>query len=91
MLNRNISAATGVKASTVPASRAGPGPLTRRTDAYSTATASTPITAWGASTVQELNPNNRTESPITHSAAGVLSTVIALAASLEPKNRAVQL
>ena len=38
-----------------------------------------------------LNPNSRTEIPITHRAAGVLSTVMALAASLDPNSSAVQL
>jgi hypothetical protein len=32
----------------------------------------------------------RTDSPDTHSAAGVLSTVIALAGSLDPNSQAVQ-
>ena len=38
-----------------------------------------------------LTPNTRADRLITHSAAGVLSTVIAFAASLEPKNSAFQL
>jgi hypothetical protein len=33
----------------------------------------------------------RTDRPVTHSAAGVLSTVMAFAASDEPKNQASQL
>jgi hypothetical protein len=37
-----------------------------------------------------LTPNTRAERPVTHSAAGVLSTVIALAASLDPNSHAVQ-
>ncbi len=36
-------------------------------------------------------PKSRTDRPITHKAAGVLSTVIALPASNEPKNNAFQL
>ena len=39
--------------------------------------------------LQGLKPNSRAERSITHSAAGVLSTVIALAASLEPNSIAV--
>ena len=39
----------------------------------------------------EESPNRRTARPSTHSAAGVLSTVIQLAASDEPKNQAFQL
>jgi hypothetical protein len=38
-----------------------------------------------------LTPKIRAESPVTHSAAGVLSTVITFAASLDPKNQAFQL
>ena len=41
--------------------------------------------------LQLLNPKIRTESPVTHRAAGVLSTVMKFAASDEPKNHAVQL
>ena len=40
--------------------------------------------------LQELSPKSRTDRPITHSDAGGLSTVMALAASEEPKNQAVQ-
>ena len=41
--------------------------------------------------LQLLNPKIRTESAMTQSAAGVLSTVMKLAASEEPKNHAFQL
>jgi hypothetical protein len=41
--------------------------------------------------LHELSPNRRTDRSISHSAAGVLSTVIALPASNEPKNIAFQL
>lgn len=37
-----------------------------------------------------LSPNSRTDRPISHSEAGGLSTVIALAESREPKNHAFQ-
>lgn len=47
--------------------------------------------ACGASTLHGFTPNNRTERSVTHSAAGGLSTVIEFAASLDPKNIAVQL
>ncbi len=90
LLNRNISTATGVSASTAPASSPAAVPAVRRTVAYSSATVATPISAWGTRTLQLLNPNSRTERPVTHSAAGVLSTVIAFPASDEPKNQAVQ-
>jgi hypothetical protein len=39
----------------------------------------------------EFTPNSRADRPITHSAAGVLSTVMKLLASEEPKNHAFQL
>jgi hypothetical protein len=41
--------------------------------------------------LQELSPKMRTDRPVTQRAAGVLSTVIELAASDEPKNQAFQL
>ena len=40
--------------------------------------------------LQELSPNSRTDRSITHSAPGVLSTVMALPESLAPNNIAVQ-
>ena len=89
-MNRNISAATGVSASTAPAIRPAAGPLVRRTVAYSSATAATPISASGSSIVNALNPNSLPNKPITHSAAGGLSTVIALPASSEPNSHAFQ-
>ncbi len=91
LLNRNISTATGVSASAAPASSPAAGPAVRRTAAYSSATVATPISACGTRMLQLDSPNSRTERPVTHSAAGVLSTVIAFAASDEPKNQAVQL
>ena len=90
LLNRNINAATGVSASAEPASRPAAGPLVRRTAAYSSATAATPISACGTSMLQELNPNSRPDRPITHIAAGGLSTVIVLPASSEPNSSAFQ-
>ena len=41
--------------------------------------------------LQLFTPNSRADSAITHSDAGVLSTVIEFAASDEPKNNAFQL
>ena len=90
LLNRNINAATGVSASAAPAIRPAAGPLVRRTAAYSSATAPTPINACGSSIVNALNPNSRPDNAITHSAAGGLSTVMALPASSEPNSQAVQ-
>ncbi len=84
LLNRNISVATGVSASTAPASRPAAGPYQRRTVAYSTPTEATPSSACGTRIDQPLRPKMRTESAISHSEAGVLSTVIELAASEEP-------
>ena len=51
----------------------------------------TPISAWGASRLQELTPNRRADSPMTQRAAGGLSTVMKLDASEEPKKKAFQL
>ena len=91
MLNRKINAATGVSREHRAGQQCRAGPATRRTAAYSNATAATPSSACGTSTLHGLSPNSRTEMSITHSAAGVLSTVIALAASLDPNSIAVQL
>ena len=91
LLNRKIRTATGVRASAAPAISPAPGPATRLTAAYSSPTDATPMSACGTRTLQLLSPKIRTESPVTHSAAGVLSTVIAFAASDEPKNHAFQL
>ena len=52
LLNRNISAATGVSARTSPAMRPAAGPNHRRTAAYSTATVATPSSACGTSRLQ---------------------------------------
>jgi hypothetical protein len=91
LLKRNINTATGVRASTAPAIRPAPGPATRLTAAYSNPTDATPISACGTRMLQLLSPKIRTDRPVIHSAAGVLSTVIAFAASDDPKNHAVQL
>ena len=91
LLKRNISAATGVSASTAPAIRPAAGLNRRRTAAYSTATVPTPISTSGTRICQEPRPKSRTDRAIGHSAAGGLSTVMALAASSEPKKNAFQL
>ena len=41
--------------------------------------------------LHELTPNSRADSPMTHSEAGGLSTVMKFAASDEPKKNAFQL
>jgi hypothetical protein len=51
----------------------------------------TPCNACGTRMLQEFRPNSRTDSAMIQSAAGGLSTVIALAASEEPKKNARQL
>ena len=91
LLYRNMSVATGVTARIAPATRPAGAPNQRRIVAYSTPTDATPSSACGASTDHELRPNSRTLRPISHSAAGGLSTVIAFAASKLPKNHAFQL
>ncbi len=79
-----MSTATGVSAITAPATRAAAGPCQRFTVACSSPTVATPISACGTRRLHAFNPNSRTESAITHSEAGVLSTVMLLAASDEP-------
>ena len=91
LLNRNMRAATGVVASTTPARSAAPGRNHRLTLATTSATDPTPINAWGTRIDHELTPKRRAEIPMTHSAAGALSTVMALDASNEPKKNAFQL
>ncbi len=91
LLKRNIKAATGVSASTVPASSPEAGPNHRRTVANSIPTAATPSRACGARMLHALTPKTRAEISITHREAGGLSTVIRFAASDEPKNIAFQL
>ena len=91
LLNRNMSAATGVSARTAPATSPASLPATRATVAYRIPTAATPMSAWGTRRLHELSPKMRTLRDMTHSAAGVLSTVIALPASNEPKRKASQL
>ena len=87
-----MTTATGVSAIAAPASRAGPGrPTVRRTAATTSATVPTPMSASGTSSDQLDSPNRRIDRPITHSEAGVLSTVIVLPGSREPKNHAFQL
>ena len=91
LLKRNISTATGVSAITAPASRPAPGrtsgapsrrarrPRRRRTEPR------------GTRIDHEFSPKIRTERPISHSEAGVLSTVMELPASEDPKKNAFQL
>ena len=90
LLYRNIDAATGVTARAAPAINPAPGPLTRRTAAYSTPTDATPINACGSSMVNGVKPNSRPDSAMTQSAAGGLSTVIALPGSSDPNSHAVR-
>src|ERR1700726_464782 len=91
LLNRNISAGTGVSARAAPASRPAAGPDQRRTAAYSRPTEATPSSACGASMLQLEKPKIRADNPMIHNAAGGLSTVMALPGSRAPKNRARQL
>jgi hypothetical protein len=91
LLNRNISAATGVSASTSPAMSPAAGPNQRLTAAYSSSTEATPSSACGTSMDHWLKPNIRPDISITHSEPGVLSTVMKLEESNEPKKNAFQL
>src|SRR3954447_10883349 len=90
-LKRNMRTATGVTASTAPEIGPSPAENQRRTLANTTATVATPISACGTRMLQAFTPNTRAESDMTQSEAGGLSTVIALAASKEPKKNAFQL
>ena len=84
-----MSTATGVVANTRPASRpAAADPVVRRTVACSSPTAATPSSACGPRMLHDESPRIRTESAIGHSESGVLSTVMALAASDDPKKKA---
>jgi hypothetical protein len=91
LLNRNISTATGVSASTIPAGNAAASPATRLTAAYSSHTVATPISACGTRMLHGFTPKIRADRPITHTDAGVLSTVIPPAASVAPNSSACQL
>ena len=89
LLNRNINTATGGSAITDPAiSPVAAAPVVRRTTWCSNATVAMPSRACGTRMLQPDRPKSRTESAIGQSARGVLSTVIALAASEEPKKNA---
>ena len=89
LLNRNISAATGVSAMSAPAIRPAAGPNQRLTPAYVRATVPSPIRAWGTSIEAEEKPKMRAERTITHNAPGGLSTVIELPASSDPNSHAL--
>ncbi len=91
LLNRNISAATGVSATTAPARSATAGENHRRTVTYSTPTVATPSRAFGTRMLHEFTPKTRADSSMTQSAAGDLSTVMKLEESKEPKKNAFQL
>jgi hypothetical protein len=89
LLKRNIRTATGVSAIVVPATRpATDEPVVRRTVWCSSQTAPTPSRAWGTRMLHDDSPKIRTERPMGQSASGVLSTVMLLAASEEPRKNA---
>src|SRR5436309_2689475 len=91
LLNRNISTATGVSASSAPARMPAQWPNQRLTVACSSHTAATPSSACGTSIDQELKPKIRPDSSIGHRDSGGLSTVMKLDESNEPKKNAFQL
>ena len=88
--NRNISAATGVKATRDPAISPAAAPDHRFTAAYTRATVPTPINACGSSSENDEKPRMRPEIAMNHSDAGGLSTVIEFAESSEPNSSAFQ-
>ena len=67
------------------------GPNQRLTAAYSSSDRPTPSSACGTSMDHWLKPNIRPDISITHSEPGVLSTVMKLDWSNEPKKNAFQL
>ncbi len=69
----------------------GAGENQRFTAAKSSPTAATPSSAWGTSTLHAFTPKTRPEISMTHSDAGVLSTVTKFDASVDPKKNAFQL
>jgi hypothetical protein len=91
LLNRNISAATGVRASAAAARMAATSPAHRRTTRWRVTTATTPARASGARMAHDENPKIRAEISWTQNAAGGLSTVMNEPGSSEPKKNAFQL
>lgn len=91
LLKRNIRHATGVVASAAPARRPVRWPNWRRTVAYSSQTASTPMMACGTRIDQLESPKSLTASAMGQMAAGGLSTVMELPASDEPHRNDHQL
>src|SRR5207302_8358382 len=90
LLKRNIRVATGVSARIAPAKRPPIGPTRRRTVRYRSQTAATPSSACGTRMLHAFTPKMRALITITHSEAGVLSTVMAFDASKEPNSIATQ-
>lgn len=76
--------ATGVVASTAPASNPAAGPNQRRTVRYSRPTAATPSSVCGARMLHEFTPKIRAVTTAGQRLAGVLSTVMKFDASDEP-------
>ena len=91
LLSRLIATVIGVSVITSAATRPATGPKTRRTMAYRTPAAATPMTTSGSRRLHVENPNTRADSSMTHSAIGGLSTVMNDAESSEPKKNAFQL
>ena len=90
-LSRLTAMFTGDSASTSAAMVAATRPNWRRTTTHSTATAPAPASAEGSSTLQELIPNSRADSPVTHSGIGGLSTLMNPGRSRATKNQLLQL
>ena len=96
--NRKMRTAAGVSAIAAPAISPAAAPArpparprtARRTVAHSSPAAATPSSACGTSSDQLLKPKIRPDSPMTHSDAGGLSTVMKFEESSEPKNHAFQ-
>src|SRR3954469_2339374 len=91
MSTRAIATVIGEIASAAAAASPATGPNTRRTVAYSSATAAIVSSACGSSMENDEKPNARADRPMSHSDSGGLSTVMKLPGSSEPKNIAFQL
>jgi hypothetical protein len=74
LLDRSTATVTGVSARNSAASNAAGAPKRRRTRWKSNATAATPSSAWGTSTLRPWKPNSLTLATWTHIAIGGLST-----------------
>ena len=91
LLWRETATTTGVVASASPATNPAGRPNRLLVRSYSSATATTPISACGISRLSGWNPNTRADSAWTHRPSGGLSTVISPDWSSEANRKLCQL